>query len=124
MREEDPAGAGWHLDRRVPVAIIFTIIFQTMGAVWFAATLNFTVEANKRDIEVLRAQDIADLRTKIAGDNEKQQSAYERLIRLEEATKQTKESVDDAKRLLQQLIREQRTERLRRRSVLPSVPSE
>lgn len=28
----------WHLDKRVPIAIILTIAFQTFTATWFAAT--------------------------------------------------------------------------------------
>lgn len=30
------ADANWHLDKRVPVAIIFAIIVQTSGIVWWA----------------------------------------------------------------------------------------
>jgi hypothetical protein len=29
----------WHLDKRIPLALIFTIVFQTIGAVWWSATL-------------------------------------------------------------------------------------
>lgn len=28
----------WHLDRKVPLAIIVTLLVQTMGVVWWAAT--------------------------------------------------------------------------------------
>jgi hypothetical protein len=31
--------SGWHLDKRVPIAIVLAIFFQTAGIVWFAATL-------------------------------------------------------------------------------------
>jgi len=30
----------WHLDKRVPVAIIFAILLQSMGGVWWASSLN------------------------------------------------------------------------------------
>ncbi len=30
----------WHLDKRVPVALILTILMQTAAAVWFASALN------------------------------------------------------------------------------------
>jgi len=33
----------WHLDRRVPLAIIIALIFQTMGAVWWASKLDSRV---------------------------------------------------------------------------------
>jgi len=34
--EED---SQWHLDKRVPVAIIFALLMQTIGAFWWAATI-------------------------------------------------------------------------------------
>lgn len=37
---EEPENARWHLDRRVPLAIIATLAMQTVGAVWWAASLN------------------------------------------------------------------------------------
>lgn len=36
---------GWHLDKRVPVAIIGTILMQTAGGVWFAAGLHWRLMA-------------------------------------------------------------------------------
>ena len=30
----------WHLDRRVPIAMIFAILCQTVGVVWWAATID------------------------------------------------------------------------------------
>lgn len=30
----------WHLDKRVPVAIIFAILMQSLGGVWWASSLN------------------------------------------------------------------------------------
>lgn len=29
----------WHLDRRVPLALILTIVIQTVGIVWWASSL-------------------------------------------------------------------------------------
>ena len=38
MSATDPASAGpFHIDRRVPVALILTIVLQTAGIVWWAA---------------------------------------------------------------------------------------
>lgn len=33
----------WHLDKRVPVAIIFSILAQTAAAVWWASTMSANV---------------------------------------------------------------------------------
>ena len=35
----------WHLDKRVPVALIITITMQTVGIVWWAASLSARVDA-------------------------------------------------------------------------------
>lgn len=35
----------WHLDRKVPLAMIFAIVGQTLGAVWFAAKMDTRLEA-------------------------------------------------------------------------------
>jgi TolA-binding protein len=40
----------WHLDKRVPVAIIFAILLQTAGAIWWAATIQGRVSNNERGI--------------------------------------------------------------------------
>jgi hypothetical protein len=34
--EEEP----WHLDKRVPVALIFTLMVQTSGIVWWASSIS------------------------------------------------------------------------------------
>lgn len=33
----------WHLDKRVPIALILALCIQTVGAVWWAATITSTV---------------------------------------------------------------------------------
>jgi len=42
---------GWHLDKRVPVALIVTMIIYGITAVWMFANLSATVEMNTADIE-------------------------------------------------------------------------
>jgi len=36
--------ARWHLDKRVPIALILTIFIQTVGIVWWAATVTSRVD--------------------------------------------------------------------------------
>ena len=38
----------WHLDRRVPVAIIFTLCLQSAGAIWWASSINERMEQIER----------------------------------------------------------------------------
>lgn len=33
----------WHLDKRVPLALILTLLIQTAGALWWAANINARV---------------------------------------------------------------------------------
>jgi hypothetical protein len=48
----------WHLDRRVPIALIFTLLAQTAGMLWWAANLNRTVEEHGRRIASVEQADI------------------------------------------------------------------
>jgi hypothetical protein len=58
MGEHDDIGSGWHLDKRVPLAIIMTIFIQTAGIVWWAANLeNRVVTLEKANTEI--ATDLA-----------------------------------------------------------------
>jgi len=45
----------WHLDKRVPVAIILSIALQTFAAIWWAATVNSRVAAAETNIVKLEA---------------------------------------------------------------------
>lgn len=40
MTDERMPEQQWHLDKRVPVAIIFAILMQSLGGVWWAASIN------------------------------------------------------------------------------------
>lgn len=40
----------WHLDKRVPISLIFALLLQTAGMVWWAASLSSRVEVNAREI--------------------------------------------------------------------------
>ncbi len=44
MSAIDPAAGNFHIDKRVPVALIVTIVVQTAGAVWWAASLQAAQE--------------------------------------------------------------------------------
>ncbi len=48
MPNTDPAGNGWHLDKRVPLALIVTIFLQTVGVVIWATQLSDRVAANEK----------------------------------------------------------------------------
>ena len=46
----------WHLDRRVPIALIIAICFQTGGLVWWASNISERVAALERSRESLAPQ--------------------------------------------------------------------
>lgn len=41
----------WHLDKRVPIAMIAAIVIQTTGIIWWAASMQAQVNANSREIQ-------------------------------------------------------------------------
>lgn len=45
MSTNDPAAAPWHLDKRIPVALILTILAQTFAAGVWLSSLNSRVAA-------------------------------------------------------------------------------
>ncbi len=68
----------WHLDRRVPIALIFTLLMQTVAAVWWAATMSARVDALDRQINALN-----DNPSRILRVEERQQAISSRLARIE-----------------------------------------
>jgi hypothetical protein len=53
-----PTTEPWHLDKRVPIALILTLLAQTVGIVWWAASLSGQVQDHGRRIGVMEAQDM------------------------------------------------------------------
>ena len=51
--QQEPAQ--WHLDKRVPISIIIAMLLQTVGMVWWAASLSSRVEQHGREINSLVA---------------------------------------------------------------------
>lgn len=46
--KEDPATMSWHFDRRIPIALIVTIIIQTGAAIWWASSVNSYIEGDRK----------------------------------------------------------------------------
>ena len=45
-----PSPDQWHLNRSVPVSIIFVLIVQIIGGLWFMFQLRSDIDSNTRDI--------------------------------------------------------------------------
>lgn len=39
---------GWHLDKRVPITLIATLVMQSTAILWWAASMNARVDALER----------------------------------------------------------------------------
>jgi len=59
----DTSDSSWHLDRKVPVAIILALLMQTGGIVWWGATAAERLNALERKVESAAPQ--ADRLTKV-----------------------------------------------------------
>lgn len=52
---KDPAEASWHFDRRIPIALIATILIQTGTAVWWASSVNsFIADTKENELEIVK----------------------------------------------------------------------
>lgn len=77
MRDDDQR---WHLDKRVPLALIVTIIIQTAGLVWWASSLSERVNSLERTRDATAPQ--ADRLTRVEVKVESIQQGVERIERL------------------------------------------
>lgn len=50
---KDPAEVSWHFDRRIPIALIVTIVAQTVGIVWWASWANSQIVSGQQTDAVL-----------------------------------------------------------------------
>lgn len=84
----------WHLDRRVPLALIFALLVQTAGIVWWAATLQAENEGQETRISRLEQQ------------NAQSTVLGERLARLEERLEGVRSDTARIERLLRALVQD------------------
>lgn len=54
MREREFNEASWHLDKKVPVALIVTLFVQAAFGIWWASKLSFQVNDIAQDIIYLK----------------------------------------------------------------------
>ena len=45
----------WHLDRKVPIALIFAIFMQTAAGIWWASSINQRVGNTEEKIAILKS---------------------------------------------------------------------
>lgn len=86
----DPASSGWHLDRRVPIALIVTLMVQFGAGVWFVSSLSKDVGANR--------DGIAELKTEFRNLKIGRDDLTSRVIRIEERLNNQTEILKDIRR--------------------------
>ena len=80
MRDYEDDNKRWHLDKRVPLALIVTIVVQTAGLVWWASSLSERVNSLERTREATAPQ--GDRLTRVEVKLEVVQQGIERIERL------------------------------------------
>lgn len=71
----------WHLDKRIPIALIITLALQTAAGIWWASSLSERVNTLERD-------------------SAKSAPNVERIVRLETRIEAVVEGIGEIKRLL------------------------
>lgn len=63
----DKSDSSWHLDKKVPIAVILTILLQTGGIIWWGATASERLNAleRKADLAAPQAQTQGDRLTRV-----------------------------------------------------------
>jgi hypothetical protein len=56
MATSDPAPEPWHLDKKVPIALIATIFAQTVAIVWWASGVDHRVTAGRAELATVRTE--------------------------------------------------------------------
>lgn len=76
MSNIDPAAGNFHIDKRVPIALIVTIVVQTAGIVWWAAGIQAAQEQ--------AAVNVARIETRVDRIDTARDDLNTRVIRIEE----------------------------------------
>ena len=103
-------GGDWHLDKKVPLGLLVTIILQTVGAVWWAASLSQRANELERfaAAAVPRLESIISLDKRVDELEHEATAAVPRLesvIRLEMQASEIKSDVAEIKNLVNEIHR-------------------
>lgn len=79
------ADTQWHLDKRVPLALIAALLLQTFGAAWWASSISARVESLERRVDA--AAPLSDRMTRVEVKLETVQTGIEEIKRLISAKK-------------------------------------
>lgn len=83
----------WHVDRSVPISVLFALLVQTAGVVWWAS--------DQSSINRAQAQEIAELSEQAAKTTETFEERNLRITRLEIQVQNNSDKLDQILRILQ-----------------------
>lgn len=83
---DDPAGGQWHLDKRVPIAMIVTIALQTVGFGYWAGRTQTAIDTLQDQVRILNTttERLARVETRVDNANETLARIETRLERRDE----------------------------------------
>ena len=56
MANDNNPASDWSLDKRVPLALVLTILMQTAAAIWFFSGLSHQLDEHNRRLSAVEAQ--------------------------------------------------------------------
>jgi hypothetical protein len=77
---------GWHLDKRVPISIIFVLVAQVLGGLWYVSELRRDIDMLKKDAAIAVDRDqrqdkfIAESMTLLRADIQELKAKIDRLV--------------------------------------------
>lgn len=82
----DPAAAGWHLDKRLPAALLVTLLLQTSAIVWWAATTDSRIRHVEEALASASGTDarLARIEVRVENSNRSLDRLEDRLQRFED----------------------------------------
>lgn len=76
MSSDDPQTESWHFDRRIPIALILTLLAQGFVGVWWLSSVEFRVTEHQKQLESIERE--------LDADNKDGMAVESRVIRIEE----------------------------------------
>lgn len=107
---EDPASqGGWHLDKRLPIALIVTLFLQSAAIIWWAATTSTRLDQVEAHVNSLKASQ-STLMTELAAQGRADVAISEQLIATNAALGLLRDDVRETNNLLREILHDGSTQ--------------
>lgn len=110
MTSVDPAQlGGWHLDKRLPIALIVTLFVQSAAIIWWAATTSARLDQVETHVNGLKASQSV-LMGEVAAQGRADVAISEQLIATNAALSLLRDDVRETNNLLREILRDGHTQ--------------